>query len=56
MRNAAWQLEGARGRGRGAAGAEGWGALALLERGLRRLLRAGHAQRLVSVKDLFKVS
>ncbi|XP_063624954.1 poly(A) RNA polymerase, mitochondrial-like [Cydia splendana] len=53
VRNAAWQLE---------AGLEGdktddWGLLGLIEkkstRGLKKLLRVGNSQRLVSVKDLF---
>lgn len=53
VRNAAWQLETFDGKK-----TDDWGVLSLIEkkttRGLKKLLRAGNSQRLVSVKDLFR--
>ncbi|XP_048483365.1 poly(A) RNA polymerase, mitochondrial [Plutella xylostella] len=53
VRNAAWQLETAMEEK-----TDDWGLLCLIERktsrGLKKLLRVGNSQRLVSVKDLFK--
>lgn len=53
VRNAAWQLETFDGKK-----TDDWGILSLIEkkaaRGLKKLLRVGNSQRLVSVKDLFK--
>ncbi|CAG9583437.1 unnamed protein product [Danaus chrysippus] len=54
VRNAAWHLEACLDNNQ----ADDWGILGLVEkkttRGLKKLLRAGNQQRLVSVKDLFK--
>ncbi|KAG6454234.1 poly(A) RNA polymerase, mitochondrial [Manduca sexta] len=53
VRNAAWQLDAGYDREK----SDDWGLVALLEkkaaRSLKRLLKVGNSQRLVSVKDLF---